>query len=581
MISTITDQQRVAIMTDGLCVLSACPGSGKTFVVAKRIEHILQSKPLKKYQGILALSFTNTAQQEILKGYYELTGRHLDNPHFVGTIDSFLNQRVFLPLGHKIMKSKKAIVLNPHCNDYLLKLFPGLAQILGEVEYKPDGNLICPTTKDDTKRYAKYAKQEMKKCGLATQSDVNYWSMKILEEYPQITANIVKRFPYLIIDEAQDCSAIQMRIIDILKGQGMSQIMLVGDPYQSIYEFRNAEPSLFIEKAQDPEWQHLDLTQSFRSGRNICSLISSLHPEKNITPNPEIVDDAVEFKNGTTKELIDSFVQATQSKGVPIEKEKVAILYSSHSSDVSSRKASEDEIKGVFASDNRDFYYLPLRAAIALASNQKAEAVLFLEKLFYYLIYGVFLGSESAMQASMLSTIRNKVRIRKFAQNLPSLSLKLDEWAEQVNKLIIGECTFFGVNTKNITPLKKRNSEQKELLQSPLETIFLKQPLTTHDILVTNIHQIKGRTFEAVMLYLEPGRSKDMSVGKILDMYQSLQKQGSDIFFKTGRNAEKYRCYYVAISRPKRLLWIVSPDQKVLDLAQLVILNHTRRHVVG
>lgn len=70
---------------------------------------------------------------------------------------------------------------------------------------------------DDKK---KKCKRILIKQGYATQDDANYFTMRILEDYSQITKAIINRFPYLIIDEAQDLSEIQMEILNILIKNG-------------------------------------------------------------------------------------------------------------------------------------------------------------------------------------------------------------------------------------------------------------------------------------------------------------------------------------------------------------------------
>ena len=64
---------------------------------------------------------------------------------------------------------------------------------------------------------------------------------------------MARRFPIIVIDEAQDSSRIQIRIIDTLIRAGVTEVMLAGDPYQAIYEWRQAEPQLFEDKFS--EWE--------------------------------------------------------------------------------------------------------------------------------------------------------------------------------------------------------------------------------------------------------------------------------------------------------------------------------------
>ena len=84
--------------------------------------------------------------------------------------------------------------------------------------------------------------------GVANQSDANYIAYKILTLYPRIARNIAQKFPILIIDEAQDTTAIQMAIVDVLDNAQVQSILLVGDPHQAIFEWNTAEPTLFMAK---------------------------------------------------------------------------------------------------------------------------------------------------------------------------------------------------------------------------------------------------------------------------------------------------------------------------------------------
>lgn len=83
--------------------------------------------------------------------------------------------------------------------------------------------------------------------GKFNQADAIYFTFRILDKYPSITQNLVRRFPILIIDEAQDTTELQMAIIDKLSQYGAESIMLIGDPDQAIFEWNTASPHLFME----------------------------------------------------------------------------------------------------------------------------------------------------------------------------------------------------------------------------------------------------------------------------------------------------------------------------------------------
>src|SRR3989304_2585187 len=99
----LTESQRNAVNEDGLIVLTACPGSGKTTVVAHRLQRLIEEKQLLAYQGVAVLSFTNVAKNSVQQMYRDLTGNKIQYPHFVGTIDSFLNSFVIRVVGHRLL----------------------------------------------------------------------------------------------------------------------------------------------------------------------------------------------------------------------------------------------------------------------------------------------------------------------------------------------------------------------------------------------------------------------------------------------------------------------------------------------
>ena len=98
---SLSDVQRSIVFDKkGKFVVRACPGSGKTYSVAARLARLIGAWD-KKHQGIAAISFTNAAWQEIrlqLETHFGIT-TSINYPHFLGTIDSFINQNIFLLSG--------------------------------------------------------------------------------------------------------------------------------------------------------------------------------------------------------------------------------------------------------------------------------------------------------------------------------------------------------------------------------------------------------------------------------------------------------------------------------------------------
>lgn len=326
-------QQAVVDCTEPRIVVKACPGSGKTFSVAARMAKFLRENNLSRHQGIAAISFTNTACEVIQKELKETFGyANIGYPSFIGTIDSFINTYMFLPYAHLVMgcdcrpeivgtefnkwfdydptqtryirgKHGERIITSRDANyyfdlisfglnDQLLRLAPYQAYHFGKADWENSNK------KDGSPKKIISELKEMKwkhfNAGKVNQADATYFAFKILNEYPSIARNIVRRFPILIIDEAQDTTELQMAIIDKLSQHGADSIMLIGDPDQAIFEWNTANPHLFMEKYDNRDWHSLELSENRRSSEKICQLANrfsgnemcSIASDKDYTDEP-------------------------------------------------------------------------------------------------------------------------------------------------------------------------------------------------------------------------------------------------------------------------------------------------------
>ncbi|MBQ7216452.1 MAG: UvrD-helicase domain-containing protein [Synergistaceae bacterium] len=90
-----------------------------------------------------------------------------------------------------------------------------------------------------------------------------------------ITSNAVTRkFKYILVDEFQDTDPLQFGMIQSLVKDDTC-LFAVGDPKQSIYRFRHADPSLFA-KTIDESDRSIELDTSFRTKADLLSLINSI-----------------------------------------------------------------------------------------------------------------------------------------------------------------------------------------------------------------------------------------------------------------------------------------------------------------
>ena len=554
MFETLSEIQcEVVFEKEGKFVVRACPGSGKTYSVAARLADKMSKWSLNN-QGIVAISFTNAAWQEIerqVTTHFNIA-KPIPYPHFLGTIDSFVNRFIFLPFGHLVMgcPNRPVLVGEPHGpwsgKGFADSLFPNLTYDINGDLYAINKRAMPPDWQNNS--FIKPTKLRLKKAGYANQDDANYFAMKVLETYPNVAKAIIHRFPLFMVDEAQDTSAIQMRIIDLLINNGLENIMLVGDPDQAIFEWHGAKPKLFVEKFDAWRENSIILNENRRSSQNICDCtcrLSSL--EGTSTAINEDVKDCIfipivrTYDIDKTKELLDDFTNLCSDFDIDTTPEQAAVIYRSKNlfntitgiSEISygnlpwiiDSPYSKDFAKGKYFSCNGDF-----RTGFKLIQNATVKC----------------LTGSSYCSTKDLERVIDKMGFINFRKNIYGLINILPETKCTLGEWIDGANAVFQENKINIE-LKIKKS-QRDLSFDALFGIDNKQ-VTESIYRISTIHSIKGETLDAVLVILK--------------------KKGIGSFYKTMLNnnisisdEEELRIVYVGITRPRRLLVLAVPDEE-------------------
>ncbi len=96
-------------------------------------------------------------------------------------------------------------------------------------------------------------------------------AVDLVQTRPFIQARLAHQFDVLFVDEAQDLSRAQHRLLEAMP---IGHKMYVGDAQQSIYFFRQADPEGF--QRQAAVWPTLALAQNFRSGVGIQTFVDDV-----------------------------------------------------------------------------------------------------------------------------------------------------------------------------------------------------------------------------------------------------------------------------------------------------------------
>lgn len=549
MFETLSEKQKEIVFNKaGKFVVRACPGSGKTYCVGARLARLI-SKWQKPNSGIAAVSFTNVAWQEIEKTYcQEYKFGKISFPHFLGTIDSFINKYIFLPHGHLVLKcqGRPTLVGEPH-GIWTGKCFSD--GLFDNISYKLDGTLYAINDRVMppnwlTNTIITRSKRSLNRSGFATQSDANYFAMKVLEEFPQVATAVALRFPYLIVDEAQDTSDIQMRIIDLLIEHGVSEVMLVGDPDQAIFEWNDARPDLLIQKFA--AWENsVELNENRRSSQRICNFTYGI---SSLTSISESVNDEVKDFNHQPKvitytnnlpQIVETFIEECVENGIAVNEESISVIYRSKSlvNDIigvpeiaygtspwtTHDNYTKDFAKGKFLYDSGD-YKAGFRAV--------EKAILKLRKNLPFC-------SDDSMgeMIEKIGFLYFKEQVFRTINFLPQTNITVGEWVEAANRIF----TQRKINFQLSIAASGRNYTFQQVF------INENKKIEGRNIRLGTVHSVKGETFDATLLVL-----KTKGIGKA---YRTILNEGIPI-----SDNEELRIAYVGMTRPRKILVIAVPD---------------------
>ena len=127
--------------------------------------------------------------------------------------------------------------------------------------------------------YAREYTRRKRERGVIDFNDMEHCALRALSD-PGIAQNVRDRFDYVFVDEYQDISPVQERLLDTVSKPRAR--FMVGDVKQSIYRFRQAEPALFTHKYDTYPTEEggaelrIDLNRNFRSRANVLNYINGI-----------------------------------------------------------------------------------------------------------------------------------------------------------------------------------------------------------------------------------------------------------------------------------------------------------------
>ena len=467
----ITKEQQDFLDANGKIVLCACPGSGKTTIVARKFLKY-QEEWDKAHSGIAVLSFTNVACDEIKNKISEEEGNAClyDYPHFIGTVDSFIDNFVFLRFGYLfscnhirpkiLIKASATSTYQFWRNDCYQKGCISRIEQFKVLEnretYYKEEKVVCEEKRGVIPCRSYIERMHRKNCYF--QSEVPYQSSLLLKKHPDVAKAIVERFPVIIIDEAQDTSKEQMEIFELLVTAGLQKIILVGDPDQSIYEWRTAKRECFVDKINDPNWHTLYLTSNFRSSQLICNATKAFSETYHNRPANKSEAEHKDFPikpilllydlNTQRGDLIPKFKSFCETNNIELNKSAVVSR---------GRIGSKNHVENLWKNSQTEQI---AAAAYNFLYGSRRTAFELLEKAIFSLTVKDLEDIEISLESEVEKYVTYsdwKNAILQLLTSLPLATLALSDWIAEAKKCV---CDFVVSNQI----IKKLPNSLKEIV---------------------------------------------------------------------------------------------------------------------
>lgn len=119
--------------------------------------------------------------------------------------------------------------------------------------------------------------QWRKEAGRISYADMLYDPCLLFSQRPDLAAHYANHMDWILVDEYQDINPIQQFLLETLAGQ-RAQVMVIGDPDQTIYEFRGSSSHFMLHYFDDHfrGAKHYTLSRSFRYGHDVALLSNQL-----------------------------------------------------------------------------------------------------------------------------------------------------------------------------------------------------------------------------------------------------------------------------------------------------------------
>lgn len=379
------DEERKAFIRNLNTIdLQAVPGSGKTTALLAKLVILERKLPFADGSGILVLSHTNAAIDEIKNKIQKHCPKLFSYPNFIGTIQSFVDE--FLAIPYYVQKfNKKPNRIDHEIYNEKIKSFtekPWLyklnfaKKITDKVAYIKNNNerlfynyrfhlsteiqlvkklnegileISKPRGRTRAENYNDYTEEEKRdvykwffefkksilKSGILHYDDAYFLADVYLSKIPTVRTILQKRFSFVFVDEMQDMDTHQYNLLEKIfydDENSISKIQRIGDRNQAIYNSSNNVKTNEIWKLRANPDNVLNLSGSQRLSKHIADVVKkfALYNDNNfdiIGKNEcEIKPHILVFDTANIGNIIPCFAQIIKDNGLENSEKPIKVV---------------------------------------------------------------------------------------------------------------------------------------------------------------------------------------------------------------------------------------------------------------
>lgn len=269
----LNNEQEKVVNSDAkkiLCLAGA--GTGKTYSMIARISRLVENDV--DVSDILVLTFTNAAAFE-MKERYRKQHTNEATPTFC-TFHSFCYS--LIALDPSIRRKLGYSDVPKIADDATIRKISAICKQQCGTKLSEDKlNGKINLNSKEKFQYDIYWKQYdklLRQNKLITFDILCYEVCKLFSNNDPITDSYKSKYKYIFVDEFQDTDKKQWEFVSSFTD---SNLFVVGDAKQSIYQFRGADSTIIKSLAANHEWKTIRLSQNYRSTRQICEFSNQIH----------------------------------------------------------------------------------------------------------------------------------------------------------------------------------------------------------------------------------------------------------------------------------------------------------------